>query len=68
MVGWMNILGWCVALCSAVSVVVASLSGLLAFWDSAFHPTQLQSYVTYVVVAIISGKSGAMNLLDDNQV
>lgn len=51
----MNILGWSVALCSGVSVVVASVSGLIAFWDPTFQVTQLQSYLLYVGVAILSG-------------
>lgn len=54
-VGWMNILGWSVALCSGVSVVVASVSGLIAFWNPAFHVTQLQSYLLYVGVTVLSG-------------
>ena len=36
----MNILGWSAALCSEVSVVVASVSGLIAFWDESFQATQ----------------------------
>ena len=54
-VGWMNILGWSVALCSGISVVVASISGLIALWDPTFHATQLQSYIIYVCVAVSSG-------------
>lgn len=54
-VGWMNILGWSVALCSGISVVVASVSGLIEFWDPAFQVTQLQSYLLYVGVTILSG-------------
>lgn len=53
-VGWMNILGWSVALCSGVSVVVASLSGLIAFWNDAFRATQLESYLIYLAVAVLS--------------
>ena len=53
-VGWMNILGWSVALCSGVSVVVASISGMIAFWDDSFQATQWESYLIYVAVAILS--------------
>ena len=54
LVGWMNILGWSVALCSGVSVVVASLSGLIAFWDHSFQATQWESYLLYLGVAFLS--------------
>ena len=53
-VGWMNILGWSVALCSGVSVVVASLSGLIAFWNDAFRATQWELYLLYLAVAVLS--------------
>ena len=53
-VGWMNILGWSVALCSGVSVVVASVSGLIAFWDESFQATQWQSYLIYLAVTFLS--------------
>ena len=52
--GWMNILGWSVALCSGVSVVVASVSGLIAFWDDSFQATQGQSYLIYLAVTFLS--------------
>ena len=51
---WMNILGWSVALCSGVSVVVASVSGLIAFWDESFQATQWQSYLIYLAVTFLS--------------
>ncbi|KAM0803700.1 amino acid permease-domain-containing protein [Usnea florida] len=53
-VGWMNILGWSVAVCSGVSVVVASVSGLVAFWDESFQATQWQSYWIYLAVTFLS--------------
>ena len=53
-VGWMNILGWSVALCSGVSVVVASISGLIAFWDQSFQATQWQSYLMYLAITFLS--------------
>ena len=53
-VGWMNILGWFVALCSGVSVVVTSVSGLIAFWDESFQATQLESYSIYLAVTFLS--------------
>ncbi|SLM35972.1 choline transport protein [Lasallia pustulata] len=53
-VGWMNILGWSVALSSGVSVVVASITGLVAFWDDTFLVTQWGSYVIYLAVAVLS--------------
>ena len=53
-VGWMNMLGWSIALCSAVSVVVASIAGLIAFWDNSFQATQWELYLIYLVVAILS--------------
>ena len=53
-VGWMNILGWSVALCSGVSVVVASVSGLIAFWDESFQATQWESYLIYLAVTFLS--------------
>lgn len=53
-VGWMNILGWYVALCSGVSVVVASVSGLIAFWDESFQATQWQLYLIYLAVTFLS--------------
>ena len=53
-VGWMNILGWSVALCSGVSVVVASVSGLIAFWDESFKSTQWQLYLIYLAVTFLS--------------
>ena len=53
-VGWMNILGWSVTLCSGVSVVVASVSGLIAFWDESFQATQWQSYLIYLAVTFLS--------------
>ena len=51
----MNILGWSVALCSGISVVVASVSGLVSFWRPDFSFTQWQSYALYVSVALLSG-------------
>ena len=53
-IGWMNIVGWSVALCSGVSVVVASVSGLIAFWDETFQATQWQSYLIYLAVTFFS--------------
>ncbi len=53
-VGWMNILGWSVSLCSGVTVVVASVSGLIAFWDESFQATQWQSYLIYLAVTFLS--------------
>lgn len=53
-VGWMNILGWSVALCSGVSVVVASVLGLVAIWDESFQATQWQSYLMYLAVTSLS--------------
>ena len=53
-VDWMNILGWSVALCSGVSVVVASLSGTIAFWNDAFRATQWESYLIYLAVSVSS--------------
>ena len=53
-VGWMNILGWVVTLCSGVSLVVASVSGLIVFWDDSFQSTQWQSYILYLAVTILS--------------
>ena len=53
-VGWMNILAWSVTLCSGVSVVVASVSGLIAFWDETFQATQWQSYLIYLAVTFLS--------------
>ena len=53
-VGWMNILGWSVTLCSGVSVAVASVSGLIAFWDESFEATQWQSYLIYLAVTFLS--------------
>ena len=55
-VGWMNLLGWSIALCSGLSTVVASVSGMMALWNDAFQATQWQMYVIYVVTAILSGK------------
>ena len=56
-IGWMNILGWLIALCSGVSVVVTSLNGMVAFWDDTFVAVQWQLYVMYLVVAGLSSKS-----------
>ena len=53
-VGWMNILAWSVTLCSGVSVVVASVSGLIAFWDESLQVTQLESYMIYLAVTFSS--------------
>lgn len=53
-VGWMNILGWSVTLCSGVSVVVSSVSGLIAFWDESFKATRWQSYLIYLAVTFLS--------------
>ena len=53
-IGWMNILGWSVALCSGASLVVASVSGLVAFWDDSFQATQWQSYLVYLAVIFLS--------------
>ena len=53
-VGWMNILGWSVTLCSGVSVVVASVSGLIAFLDGSFQATQWELYVMYLAVSFLS--------------
>ena len=53
-VGWMNILGWSVSLCSGVTVVVASVSGLITFWDESFQATQWQSYLIYLAVTFLS--------------
>ena len=53
-VGWMNILGWSVTLCSGVSVVVASVSGLIAFWDESFQAAQWELYLIYLAVAFLS--------------
>ena len=53
-VGWMNILAWSITLCSGVSVVVASVSGLIAFWDHSFQATQWQSFLAYLAVTFLS--------------
>ena len=53
-VGWMNILGWSVTLCSGVSVAVSSVSGLIAFWDESFEATQWQSYLIYLAITFLS--------------
>ena len=53
-VGWMNILAWSVALCSGVSVTVASVSGLIAFWDESFQATGWQSYLIYLAITFLS--------------
>ena len=54
LVGWMNILGWSIALCSGVSVVVASISGLIAFWNDAYEATQWESFLIYLAVTVLS--------------
>lgn len=54
-VGWMNLLGWSVALCAAISVVVASISGLVVYWQPGFEFTQAQNYCVYLLVALASG-------------
>ena len=53
-IGWMSILGLSVALCSGASLVVASVSGLIAFWDDSFQATQWQSYLVYLAVIFLS--------------
>ena len=53
-VGWMNILGWSVTLCSGVSVAVSSVSGLIAFWDESFQATQWQLYLIYLAITFSS--------------
>ena len=53
-VGWMNIIGWSVALCSGVSVVVSSITGLIAFWDDDFQATQWESYLIHIAVALVN--------------
>ena len=53
-VGWMNILGWWIALCSGISVVVSSISGLIVFWDDAFQATQWDSYLIFLAVTVLS--------------
>ena len=53
-IGWMNLLGWSVALCSGVSVAAASIVGLIAFWSEAFKATQWQLYLFYLVTASLS--------------
>lgn len=55
-VGWMNLLGWTITLCSGVSVVVASISGMATFADNSFRASQGQLYFMYCVTAILSGK------------
>ena len=52
----MNLLGWLVALCSAVSVTTSSINGLIAFWDRDFYAAGWQLYLLYVITAIFSGK------------
>ena len=52
-VGWMNLLGWLVALCSGISVTVASISGLIAFWNDAYQATPWESYFLYLFVTLL---------------
>lgn len=54
LVGWMNILGWSIALCSGVSVVVASVSGLIGFWNDAYQATQWELFLIYLAVTVLS--------------
>ena len=53
-VGWMNMLAWSVSLCSGVSVVVASVSGLIVLWNESFQATQWESYLIYLIVTFLS--------------
>ena len=55
-IGWMNLLGWSVALCSGVSVTTSSISGLVSFWDPQFNATGSQLYFIYVLTAVLSRK------------
>ena len=54
LVGWMNLLGWTIATCSGVSVVIASVSGMASFWDSSFQATQSQLYMMYLATIILT--------------
>ena len=54
-IGWMNLIGWVVALCSGVSVTVASVSGIAAFWYGSFDVLQWHLYLLYLVIATLSG-------------
>lgn len=54
LVGWMNLLGWTIATCSGVSVVIASVSGMASFWDSSFQATQPQLYMMYLATIILT--------------
>lgn len=36
--------------------MVASVTGLIAFWDDAFQVTQWGSYMIYLAVAVLSGE------------
>ena len=56
MVGWMNILGWSVALCAGVSVTVTSVAGLISLWIPTFEVTQARSYGIYLAISALSGK------------
>ena len=60
-VGWMNLLGWSVALCAAISVVVKSLEGVVVFWrPEGGGLGQVEWYGVYVGVGVLSGESVLM--------
>ena len=55
-VGWMNLLAWCIALCSGVAVIVASIAGIIAFLNESYEPTPWQLYMIYFITTTLSGK------------
>ena len=56
-IGWMNLIGWSVALCSGIAVTTASISGLVSLWSSDFVATGWQLYLIYLSTAVLSGKN-----------
>lgn len=61
----MNLLGWTIATCSGVSVVVASVSGMASFWNSTFQATQSQLYLIYLSTIIFTCEYSFSRFEDD---
>lgn len=59
----MSIFGWWFGTCSGLSLVASSILGLASFLHPEFAPQQWHTYLVYLAILVITGKS--YFLLDD---
>ncbi|CAG8948961.1 hypothetical protein HYFRA_00002089 [Hymenoscyphus fraxineus] len=49
-VGWLSVIGWCIATASGVSLATISIFGLVKFWNDGFEGGAWMVYLIFLVV------------------